>query len=96
MSKHKIKYSEIHDQIDKENPPKMGLTVIVKNNEVNKAMKILKKKIMNEGLAKEVKRKMFYETGTEKRKREKAEARLRWKRKKEMIDKFLNGEESDI
>lgn len=92
MSKHIIKYSEIHDQIDKESSPKTGLTVQVKNNDLNKAMKILKKKIVAEGIVKEVKRRMFYESGSERRKRERAEARLRWKRKEEMLNKLFNGE----
>jgi small subunit ribosomal protein S21 len=48
--------------------------VIVENNEVEKAIKTLKKKLSKEGLLKEIKRRSFYEKPSTKRKRKKKEA----------------------
>lgn len=70
---------------------KSGLTVKVKNNDLNKAIKNLKRKVLSEGVAKKVHEKMFYETGTARRKRERAEAKARWKRKQQLLDKLFNG-----
>ena len=39
----------------------MTITVIVKNNNVEKAIRTLKKKVLKEGLLKEIKRRQYYE-----------------------------------
>lgn len=58
-----------------------GLTVRVKNNDVNKAMRKLKKLMQQEGIFQELRRREYYEKPTTKRKREKAQAVKRWKKK---------------
>lgn len=65
-----------------------GLYVKVKNNDVNKAMRKLKKMITAEGLMQELRAREFYEPPSVKRKREKAQARKRWLRKQSENEKF--------
>ncbi|MDE1173734.1 MAG: 30S ribosomal protein S21 [Parvibaculaceae bacterium] len=48
--------------------------VIVRDNNVDQAMKALKKKLQREGVFREMKLRNFYEKPSEKRAREKAEA----------------------
>ena len=53
-----------------------GLYVQVQNNDVNKALRKLKKKIAEEGIVQEVKKREFYESkGTRKRKEKEAAIR---------------------
>ena len=47
----------------------MTITVIVKNNNVEKAIRTLKKKVLKEGLLKEIKQRQYYEKPTLKRQR---------------------------
>ncbi|MFA5488450.1 MAG: 30S ribosomal protein S21 [Candidimonas sp.] len=49
----------------------------VKNNNIDGALKALKKRLMNDGFYKDIKRIESYEKPSEKRRREKAEARRR-------------------
>lgn len=58
--------------------------VLVRDNDVNQALRILKKKIQKEGLVKEIKDRQYYETGTAAKKRMKNEA---IKREKERLAK---------
>lgn len=60
---------------------KSGLTVIVKYDNSDKAMRAFKKLITQENLVREVRSYEYYETGSEKRRREKNEARARHIRK---------------
>ena len=53
---------------------KFGLQVLVRDNNVDQALKALKKKMQREGLFREMKLRNFYEKPSEKRAREKAEA----------------------
>ena len=48
--------------------------VVVRDNNVDQALKVLKKKMQREGVFREIKRKRFYEKPSEKRAREKGEA----------------------
>ena len=50
------------------------MQVIVRDNNVDQAMKALKKKLQREGVFRELKLRNFYEKPSEKRAREKAEA----------------------
>jgi len=50
------------------------LQVFVRDNNVDQAMKVLKKKMQREGVFREMKRRRFYEKPSEKTVREKAEA----------------------
>ena len=67
---------------------KSGLTVVVRNNDVDGALRTLKKRLTQEGMLRDMKRMEAFETGTEKRRRKKAEARKRWLKKKALIDRF--------
>ena len=51
----------------------MSITVVVKNNNVEKAIRQLKKKLMREGLVKELKTRQYYEKPSEKKLRLKKE-----------------------
>jgi small subunit ribosomal protein S21 len=55
-----------------------GLYVEVHNNDVNRAMRKLKKMVNNDGLLKEVRDKEYYEKPSLKKKKAKAAARKRW------------------
>jgi small subunit ribosomal protein S21 len=50
------------------------MEVQVRNNDMDQALKILKKKMQREGVFKEMKRRRFFEKGSERRSREMAEA----------------------
>lgn len=48
--------------------------IVVRDNNVDQALRILKKKMQREGVFREMKRRRFYEKPSEKRVREKQEA----------------------
>ena len=60
---------------------KVGLKVIVQHNDVAKALRKLKKKIAEDGLLQELRKREYYEKPTAKRKRKKAEEIARWRKK---------------
>jgi small subunit ribosomal protein S21 len=51
-----------------------ALQVLVRDNNIDQAMRVLKKKLQREGVFREMKRRRFYEKPSEKTTREKAEA----------------------
>ena len=61
--------------------PEKGLYVTVINNDVNRALRKLKKKVNNDGLLKELRERQYYEKPSAKRKKAKAAARKRWLKK---------------
>ena len=56
------------------------MEVVVKNGNVERAMRTLKKKLQKEGLLKELKQRQFFEKPSAKRKRKKAEGIKRYQR----------------
>lgn len=58
-----------------------GLYVEVRNNDVNRALRRLKKMVNNEGVLKELREREYYEKPSLKRKKAKAAARKRWLKK---------------
>ena len=56
------------------------MQVVVKNGNVERAMRTLKKKLQKEGLLKELKQKQYFENPSAKRKRKKAEGIKRYQR----------------
>ena len=65
------------------------MQVIVRDNNVDRALKVLKKKMQREGMYREMKKGRAFEKPSEKKAREKAEAVRRWRklqRKKEMTE----------
>ena len=63
----------------------MGLKVEVKNNNVEKAMRILKKKMLKEGVLRLYKMKQTYEKPSEKRVRKAKEMRANYNKKQKML-----------
>jgi len=57
---------------------KQGLYVEVRNNDVGRALRKLKKLVNQEGVIKDLRAKEYYEKPSLKKKREKAQARKRW------------------
>lgn len=64
---------------------KRGLTVEVKGNNIDGALRLLKKRMTQEGLFREMKRVTEYEKPSERRRREKAEARRRLLKKQAQL-----------
>ena len=65
------------------------MQVIVRDNNVDQALKVLKKKMQREGMYREMKNGRAFEKPSEKKAREKAEAVRRWRklqRKKELTE----------
>ena len=65
------------------------MEVSVRDNNVEQAIRVLKKKMQREGVFREVKLRNSYEKPSEKKAREKAEAVRRWRklqRKKELTE----------
>ena len=56
------------------------MQVVVKNGNVERAMRTLKKKLQKEGLLKELKQKQYFEKPSAKRKRKKADGIKRYQR----------------
>ena len=65
------------------------VSVTVRDNNVDQALKVLKKKMQREGIFREMKLRRDFEKPSQKKKREKAEAQRRWRkmeRKRRMQD----------
>lgn len=58
-----------------------GCSVIVQNDQVDKALRKFKKKIQESGLLEEIKSRQHYEKPTTERKRKKGAAQARWRKK---------------
>lgn len=56
------------------------VSVNVRDNNVDQALKVLKKKMQREGIFREMKLRRDYEKPSQKKKREKAEAVRRWRK----------------
>ena len=54
------------------------MRVEVRNNNIDGALRVLKKKLQQDGLFNEMRRKEYHETKGEKRRRKKAAGRQRW------------------
>tara|TARA_B100000965_G_scaffold261402_1_gene220435 strand:+ start:2980 stop:3228 length:249 start_codon:yes stop_codon:yes gene_type:complete len=58
-----------------------GMYVEVRNNDVNRAMRKLKKLVNNEGIIKEIRDRQHFVGDSEKRRKAKAQGRKRWLKK---------------
>lgn len=63
-----------------------GLYVEVKNNNINRAWRKLKRLLQDEGINQELRDRQYYEKPSAKRKREKAMAKKRWDKKRQEIE----------
>ena len=71
----------------KEHNEKNGTKIYVKNNDVNRAMRQLKKLMQREKVFQEIRRREYYEKPSAKRKRAHANAVKRWEKYLEQQDK---------
>jgi small subunit ribosomal protein S21 len=58
-----------------------GCSVVVQNDQVDKALRKFKKKVADSGKLEELKTRQFYEKPTTERKRKKGAAQARWRKK---------------
>jgi small subunit ribosomal protein S21 len=65
--------------------PKQGLTVMVRGDDVNGAMRVLKKRMQEEGIFNELRDRVGHRTRGEKKRLQRAAGRRRWLKK---IDKL--------
>ena len=65
----------------KNDKPIGGTTVIVRNGDVNGALRVLKKRLIRDGFFQELRERTFYESRGTKRRKAKAAATRRYKRK---------------
>ena len=65
----------------KQEKPRGGMTVTVRNGDVNGALRVLKKKLIKEGVFQELRERTYYESRGTKRRKAKAAATRRYKRK---------------
>ena len=70
-------------------PKDVGLSVTVRDNDIEKAMKILKKKVQKAGVLKDVKEKRFFEKPSEKKQRKKKEAVKRWRKLQKKLEERM-------
>jgi small subunit ribosomal protein S21 len=61
--------------------PIRGCSVIVQNDQVDKALRKFKKKIQESGLLEEIKERQHFEKPTTERKRKRGAAQARWRKK---------------
>jgi len=66
--------------------PKQGTTVVVRNNDINRAWRKLKRILQDEGVMQEIRDRKHYVKPSEKRAKAKAAGRKRWLKKKAQID----------
>ena len=64
----------------------MSITVEVRNGNLEKAMRVLKKKVMKEGIIKEVRRRQFYQKPSEIRREAKKEGIKNFKKKMKKLE----------
>lgn len=64
---------------------KKGLYVEVRNDDMDHALRILKKKMIQEGIPRKLKEKESYEKPGDRRRRKAAEAVRRWKKKQAQL-----------
>ena len=62
----------------------MTIEVTVRNNNVEKAMRVLKKKLQKDGLFKELRMRQYYEKPSTKKQRKKKEMIRNWKKKQKL------------
>lgn len=74
---------------DNRNDKEHGMSVEVRNNNVEQAMRRLKKKLMNDGILQELRERRYFTSNTEKRLKAEAAARARHRKRiaKDSVEK---------
>lgn len=67
----------------------MSIKIEVRNNNVEKALRVLKKKLLKEGTLKELRARQYYEKPSEKRVRKAKEGRINMLKKQKMKKRLL-------
>ena len=67
----------------REERPKQGLKVEVRGDDIAKALRILKKRMQNEGVFNEMRERVSFQTRSEKKRLAKAAGRRRWLKDRE-------------
>jgi small subunit ribosomal protein S21 len=67
---------------------KQGLYVAVRNNDVSRALRKLKRLMQDEGIILEMRKRKYYVKPSEKRAKAKAAGRARWLKKQREIENF--------
>ena len=75
------KYNNRRHNKQKNNDFPQGMTVEVRDNDVNKALRVLKKKLVKDGFFQELRERTFFESKGTKRRKAKDAATRRYKRK---------------
>ncbi len=63
----------------------------VKNNNLEKAMRLMKKKLMKDGVMKTLKEKQYFEKPSAKKRRKKKEGIRAYKKKQKLLNRELRG-----
>jgi len=71
------------------NEPLRGMAVRVRNNDVSKALRRLKKMLQADGLFQEIRAREYFEKPSMRRKREKAQAKKRWQKRQAELSKII-------
>jgi small subunit ribosomal protein S21 len=65
----------------------MSINVIVRNGNLEQAMRVLKRKVQKEGLVKELRERQFYKKPSEVKQEKKKEAIKNWKKKQKKLER---------
>ena len=76
-----MRYNKYNNRNKEKQEQPQGMTVVVRNGDVNGALRVLKKKLMKDGFFQELRERTFHESRGTKRRKEKAAATRRYKRK---------------
>jgi small subunit ribosomal protein S21 len=63
-----------------------GVSVVVRKNNIESAIRTLKRKVAQEGLLKDLQKHEHFVPGTQKRRKKEAEARRRWLKRQRELD----------
>jgi len=75
----------------------VNMKIFVKNNDVNKALRILKKKLLAEGVMKEARENAFFRSKGEKKRLAEKAGKKRWEKKRIQLEqKFVREERNMI
>ena len=66
----------------------MSIEVTVRNGNLEQALRVLKRKVMKEGLVKEIRDRQFYKKPSEIKQEKKKEAIKNWKKQQKKLEKI--------
>ena len=66
----------------------MTINVTVRNNNLEQAMRVLKRKVQKEGIVKELRERQYYKKPSEIKQEKKKEAIKNWKKKQKKLEKI--------